>query len=85
MEGNEMLTQIQEICRDVFNDSSLQISPLTNAGDIESWDSMTNLFLIDKLEKRFEMKFSLDDILNAENIGQLMDAIKAQQSRASNR
>jgi len=41
---------------------------------------MTNLILIDELEKKFGVTFSLDDIMNAANIGDLCKIIsKGQQ------
>jgi len=32
---------------------------------------MTNLFLIDAQEQRFKLKFKLDEIMNAQNVGEL--------------
>ena len=72
----EMLMEMERICRSVFDDPSLVITRSSNAGSIDKWDSMSNLILIDELEKRFGMKFSLDEILEAQNIGDLCDIIK---------
>jgi hypothetical protein len=43
----------------------------TTAKDVAGWDSMTNLFLIDAIERRFGFKFKLEEILNAQNVGEL--------------
>ena len=75
MEKNQILTEVNEICKEVFHDPQVQITPETSAKDIANWDSMSNLFLIDAIESRFKFKFTLDEIMNAQNIGQLFDII----------
>jgi acyl carrier protein len=75
MEKNQILTEVNEICREVFQDPQVQITPETSAKDIANWDSMSNLFLIDAIERKYKFKFTLDEIMNAQNIGQLFDII----------
>jgi len=75
MDKSQILAEVNEICKEVFNDPQVQITPETSAKDIGSWDSMSNLFLIDAIESRFKFKFTLDEIMNAQNIGQLFDII----------
>jgi len=75
MEKEQVLADTTEICRKVFNDQGLDITEASNAGSIAEWDSMTNLFLIDSLEKHFDIKFSLDEIMNAQNVGDLCNII----------
>lgn len=76
----EILAETRRICQTVFNDPALVITRESNAGAIDKWDSMSNLILIDELEKRFGMKFSLDEILEAQNVGDLCDIIKKKTS-----
>jgi acyl carrier protein len=71
MGPNEVLLDVSKICREVFNDQQLEINPNTTAKDVAGWDSMTNLFLIDAIEQRFKFKFTLDEIMNAQNVGML--------------
>ena len=75
MQKAEVLNQLASICKNVFNDPALMVDENTSAKDVESWDSMSNLFLIDAIETHYQMKFSLDDILNAHNIGDLCDMV----------
>jgi acyl carrier protein len=75
MEKNQILAGVNEICREVFHDPQVQITPETSAKDIANWDSMSNLFLIDAIERKYKFKFTLDEIMNAQNIGQLFDII----------
>jgi len=70
-----ILQEVASICRDVFNDANLVINSQSSANDIDAWDSMTNLFLIDQIEKKYGIKFSLDEILEAQNVGDLCTII----------
>ena len=74
-DSQTVLRTINKICIDTFNNSSIIISESTSAKDIAEWDSMTNLFLIDAIEKEFNVKFSLDEILNAQCIGDICKII----------
>ena len=67
--------QINELCKLVFEDETLEIDFNSNANNVRGWDSMTNLFLIDELERKFNVKFSIDDIYSANCIGDLIDII----------
>lgn len=71
MEQNDILLEMGKICREVFNEPGLEITAATTAKDVAGWDSMTNLFLIDAIERRFGFKFKLEEILNAQNVGEL--------------
>jgi acyl carrier protein len=75
MEREQVLVEVSGICREVFGDPGLQVNADTAAKDVANWDSMTNLFLIDSLEQKFKFKFSLDEIMNAQNVGELCDII----------
>lgn len=75
MQKEEVFDQIVTICKHVFNDPELKVEEGTSAKDVANWDSMSNLFLIDSIENHFHMKFSLDDILHAQNIGDLCDIV----------
>mgnify|MGYP002386253605 CR=1 FL=1 len=75
MDKSLVLQEINKICQRVFRNESLTVTEDTTAKDVDGWDSISNLFLIDELEKNFNMKFELDDILNAQNIGDLATVI----------
>lgn len=75
MDKSLVLQEINKICQRVFRNESLIVTETTAAKDVDGWDSISNLFLIDELEKNFNMKFELDDILNAQNIGDLATVI----------
>lgn len=76
MGPNDVLSDVSKICREVFGDPQLVIDSNTTAKDVAGWDSMTNLFLIDAIEQRFKFKFTLDEIMNARNVGELCGVVQ---------
>ncbi len=76
MTRTEILTKVEKICRDVFEDEQLIISESTVAADVEAWDSLTHLTLINELEEAFDITFTLDEVTNSRNLGELITAIE---------
>lgn len=71
----ELLLEIQDICRRVFQESSLIISRETMAAQVEKWDSLNHIKFIVALEKRFGLRFDLDELNDLQNIGEVVDLI----------
>lgn len=72
-----ILDEITTISRQVFNNPDLVVNESSSANTIAEWDSITNLFFIDSIEKKFDIKFSIDEIMNANNVGDLCNVILA--------
>ncbi len=75
MEQHELMEQIQAIFRENFDDDSLVITRQTTAEDIEDWDSLEQINLLTAMEKQFGVKFTLDDVRDLENVGDMADLI----------
>ena len=76
MTEQEILEAVQEIFRDNFDDDTLVITRDTCADDIEDWDSLEQINLLTAMEKKFGLKFKLDDVRGLENVGDLLDLIE---------
>ena len=75
MEMNQLMAEIQDIFRDNFDDDSLVITRETCAEDIEDWDSLEQINLLTAMEKKFRVKFTLDDVRGLANVGDMADLI----------
>ena len=75
MSRDEILTRIQQIIRDVFDDEQLEILETTNANDIEGWDSFMHITILEAIQEEFKVKFSLDDIIEMQDVKKIIDAI----------
>ncbi len=77
MDRNKILERVQEICRDVFDNEELIITEQTVASDVDGWDSLNHLSLINEIELSFEIKMTMGEIQNLKNVGELVNAIMA--------
>ena len=76
MENNEIVSRLTPIFRDVFNDEALVVSEGMTAADVPTWDSLSNINMIIAVEKAFGVKFSIKDVRNLKNVGELLELIK---------
>ncbi len=75
MNQNEIFDAVQEIFRDNFDDDTIEITRETNAADIEDWDSLEQINLLTAMEKKFSLKFKLEDVRSLKNVGDLLDLL----------
>ena len=53
-----------------------EINDQTSPENIESWDSFHGLVLVDELEINFNVKFSVSEIIDVQNVGDIKRHIK---------
>ena len=72
----DMFSKVQEIFRDVFDDSSLLITDSSSPDDIEDWDSMNHLVLLSAIQEEFGVKIALEEMPLLNNVGDLINTIQ---------
>ncbi len=75
MDRNEVFERMRDICRDVFDDDSLILTETDTAADVEGWDSLAHLSLVNELEEAFDITFTLDEVTGSKNLGELLTAL----------
>lgn len=76
MDSKTIFDAVQEIFRDNFDDEELVITRETCADDIEDWDSLEQINLLTAMEKKFSIKFKLEDVRGLKDVGDLLDLIE---------
>ena len=76
MNREEILNEIQKILRDVLEDEQLVITENICAKDVPGWDSLTHVNIIEVIEKRFGIKFTIGEIVILNNIAGLVTLIQ---------
>lgn len=71
-----ILEQVQDIFRDIFDDEDLVIKNETSAVDIEDWDSLSHIRLVVAIEKEFDIKFAFGELQELKNVGEMIELIK---------
>lgn len=76
MTDQEIYKKLNEIFREVFNDTDITVNENTTANDIEDWDSFEHINLIVTIEEEFEIKLSMDEIGSMKSVGSMAEIIK---------
>lgn len=59
------------IVADTFKIKEEDVKDSLSSKDIPNWDSMNYLLFIAELEKEFDVSFSMDEVLNAQTLGEI--------------
>lgn len=77
MTREEVFERLNEVFRDVFDDDSIVVNDSTTADDIEDWDSLEHINLINAVEEEFGIKFDMGQIVSMKNVGEMVNVIVA--------
>lgn len=75
MTREEVKLKLNDVFRDVFDDDSIVIDDSTTADDIDAWDSLEHITLIDAVESEFNMKFTMKEVSSMKNVGEMIDIV----------
>ena len=75
MTREEVYERLNQVFRDVFDDESITVKDETTADDIEDWDSLEHINLIVAIEKKFGLKFTMNEVTTMKNVGEMVDII----------
>lgn len=68
--------QVITIFKNTFSNIIEEVSPLTKPSDIDEWDSLGHITLIQNIETTFNIEFEFDELLNLENVNDIINIVK---------
>lgn len=68
--------RLNEVFRDVFDDDDICVNAETTAEDIEDWDSLNHITLIDAVESEFGVRFTMGEVSGMKNVGEMAEIIR---------
>lgn len=71
----DILSELNGVFRQVFDDESLVLTRETTANDIDEWDSLTHMNLVVAVELKFGVKFALGELQTLRNVGDMADMV----------
>ena len=77
MERKVIFEKLSVIFRDVMDNDEIVLEENTTAEDIEEWDSLAHVQLIEKIEAVFGVRFSAKEMTSWDELGELVDSILA--------
>ena len=75
MTREEVYERLNAVFADVFDDEELTVNDETTAADVEGWDSLMHITLIDAVEEEFDISFDMKTIVKLKNVGEMVDVI----------
>ena len=75
MTREEVFEKMNDVFRDVFDDEDITVTDETTADDIEDWDSLEHINLVNAMEEEFGVKFTMGEIVALKNVGEMADLI----------
>ncbi|MGN0606567.1 MAG: acyl carrier protein [Oscillospiraceae bacterium] len=75
MNEEQIYEKLEEIFMDVFDLDSVELYEDTTADDINEWDSLEHINLIEAVEKEFGMKFKMGEVSTMKNVGEMVRII----------
>lgn len=76
MSKNEILEELTNIFRDVFENDDLIINEEMSSDDIKGWDSLVHIRIIVAIEKQFLLKLNVNEMSNLKNVGDMIHIIE---------
>ena len=71
-----ILSTLQKIFHDVFDDDSIVVTPGLTAAEVDEWSSLNHIRLIRAVEKAFKINLTAAQSGNLKNVGELADLIR---------
>lgn len=69
--------KLEQVMRDTFDNQKIVINDSMTANDVEEWDSLSHIELIINIESAFNLKLTVDDIINLKNVGEMVNMINS--------
>lgn len=76
MSREDIYERLNEVFRDVFDDYSISVNDETTADDIDGWDSLMHITLIEAVEEEFDISFDMKTVVKMKNVGEMVDVIE---------
>lgn len=73
---NQILEQVANVIRKSVKQPRLEVTMETASGDVEGWDSLHHMMIINDVETVFNVKFDLMEILEMKSVGDICKAVE---------
>jgi acyl carrier protein len=76
MNKEMILNDLQAVFKQVLKRPDLEVTPELTAAKVPEWDSLSHLVLITEVEKHFQIKFKLKELISMGCVGDMIHLIE---------
>ncbi len=73
---DNILKELETVFKQFFKNDLIILKNETVADDIEYWDSLTHIELINTIEKQFNITFTFNEVLSFDTVGEMVICIQ---------
>ena len=77
MEKEQILKDLEKIFRSVLEDEDLTITEDLVTEEVQGWDSLAQINLLEEIEKHFNIHFAIGEIVVLNTIGDMVKLIQS--------
>jgi len=66
---------VNKVFKEVFDDEEVSVQFESTAADVEGWDSLRHITLIEAVEDEFDMRFQMNEVTGMKDVGEMVDII----------
>ncbi len=74
MEREQLVAEVQELAREVFEKPNLVICDTMSAADVDTWTSLNFMKFLTAVEDKYGFKFKMMELLQLRSMGAVIDA-----------
>ena len=75
MSEYELWERLNTVFRKVFDDENILVNESTTSDDIEDWDSLEHINLVEAVEHEFDLRFKMKEVSGMKNVGEMAEII----------
>ena len=70
------MDKLKAILSKILGMEADSITDKTSPDNVESWDSFNGLMLVSELEKEFNVKFTMEEVVSVKNVRDIKESLK---------
>lgn len=79
--ADTVLADLQPIFAEILDEPGIELSRDSNASNTPNWDSLAHIEIIEMVQRRFKVTFSLAELQTLKDVGGLVDLLLKKSSR----
>jgi acyl carrier protein len=77
MEKPEILQVLNSVVRSVLDDEDIDFNEDTLIRDVPEWDSLNNMYIVTRIEKKLGLDFQQSDFRDVASVGQIVELVSS--------